>query len=155
MDSPNPIIQAAAECGRTHGFEKRSSSWYRTEDETIAVYQVQRSSFGPQFYVNVALWLLPLGAHHYPKERECHIRTRLSQLVDDASSGLDDTLNLEFSMSASERQNNLQRLLEIYMIPLLDRSATIAGILDETNPLLARSLVTAAAQEMLDSFQAT
>src|SRR5690606_32295526 len=72
---------------RSHGYSKRSGSWFRRQDETIAVLDLQRSDFAHTYYVNVALWLLPLGDVRAPQEHTCHVRTRADRLVDDVLAG--------------------------------------------------------------------
>ncbi|TQJ33450.1 uncharacterized protein DUF4304 [Arthrobacter sp. SLBN-122] len=43
------------------GFSKTSGSWYRITDDVITVVELQKSQYGLQYYVNIALWLRPLG----------------------------------------------------------------------------------------------
>jgi hypothetical protein len=37
------------------GFSKTSGSWYRVTNEVITVVQLQKSQYGLQYYVNLAL----------------------------------------------------------------------------------------------------
>lgn len=76
------------------GFNKKSGSWYRRQDESIAVINLQRSQHSRAYYLNVALWLLALGEAEAPKEHTCHVRTRLARLVSDAEA-LNKALDLE------------------------------------------------------------
>ena len=62
------------------GFTRHAGSWYLDEVETIIVLNLQRSAYSPQYYVNVGIWLKPLTEARFPRERSCHIRTRLTQL---------------------------------------------------------------------------
>lgn len=68
---------------KSRGYSKRSGSWYRRQDETIAVVNLQRSQHSHAYYLNVALWLIALGDAAAPKEHTCHVRTRADRLVDD------------------------------------------------------------------------
>ncbi|PZS07781.1 MAG: hypothetical protein DLM55_09900 [Acidimicrobiales bacterium] len=43
--------------------------------------QLQKSQYGLRYYINVALWLLALGEAQFPKERTCHVRSRLSRVL--------------------------------------------------------------------------
>lgn len=51
------------------GFSKHSGSWYRDTDDVITVAELQKSQYGLQYYVNIALWLRPLGEAKTPKSR--------------------------------------------------------------------------------------
>lgn len=61
------------------GFSKRSGSWYRISDEVITVVELQKSQYGLQYYVNLALWLRPLGEVKTPKEQGRAIFGRASR----------------------------------------------------------------------------
>jgi len=71
------------------GFSKHSGSWYRDTDDVITVAELQKSQYGLQYYVNIALWLRPLGEAKTPKEQACHVRSRLSLLVGSADGQLE------------------------------------------------------------------
>lgn len=76
----DPIKAAVAKFCHAHGFTRRSNSWYLRQQETIVVLDLQRSQYGPQYYMNVALSLLPLGEVDAPGENQCQVRTRLSNV---------------------------------------------------------------------------
>jgi hypothetical protein len=66
---------------RPAGFSKKGDGWYRENDEVLEVFNVQRSQFGGQHYLNYALWLKALGNPAYPKEHQCHIRLRADTIA--------------------------------------------------------------------------
>ena len=104
------------EFARSHGYTKRSGSWFRRQDETLAVLDLQRSDYSHAYYLNVALWLLPLGDATAPKEHTCHVRTRAARLVDDEPA--------------------LERALDMTK-PLDDRSSVVLAALTTADELLA------------------
>ena len=80
----DPVKATFAGFGERNGFRRKSNAWYLPQAETIAVLDLQKSQYGPQYYANVALWLLPLGDAATPKEGTCQIRTRLTSLFPDS-----------------------------------------------------------------------
>ena len=148
------VVQAALDAfGRQAGFLKRSSTWHRRQPETIAVLNLQRSQYGPQYYVNVALWLLPLGETDAPKEHKCHVRTRLGTLVGPAREGrVAALLDLEAAIDEETRRDEVLGILRSDVLPVLDACGTIDGLRSPVGERLVRqSLVVLAAQELLRS----
>lgn len=76
MSQPRILVEAIGKPLKAAGFKKKANTWFLNNDETIAVLNLQRSSYGPQYYINVGLWLKPLGEVDIPKEHHCHIRCR-------------------------------------------------------------------------------
>jgi Domain of unknown function (DUF4304) len=135
---------------REAGFAKKSGTWYRRQGEAIIVLQLQKSHWGRQHYVNVALWLLPLGEADHPKEPQCHIRTRLSRLVPpEDEAHLDQLLDLDAGVADRERE--LLEFLRTRLLPLVDATATLEQLRTEPgHALLKSALVVGPAQRLLE-----
>jgi hypothetical protein len=65
------------------GFINRKTSWYRLTDELVLVWNLQKSDYGGQFYMNLGLSLRGLNSDEYPAEEKCHIRIRLDKICPD------------------------------------------------------------------------
>jgi len=77
------------------GFERRHANWYRQTKDTIQVINIQKSDFGGQHFINLAICLLPLWSFQdYPREEQCHIRTRLDALYENKE-GVRECFDLE------------------------------------------------------------
>jgi hypothetical protein len=132
------------------GFSKKGGSWYRTTDDVITVVQLQKSQYGLQYYVNIALWLRPLGAATTPKEQMCHIRTRLSRLVENEEAKLDALLNLDVPMAEEERVEKLTHFLGVHMGPALEAVETLNSLRGGSGQkVVAMSLVKGPARDLL------
>jgi hypothetical protein len=128
------------------GYTKKSGYWYRRQAETIAVIGLQRSQYSHAYYLNVALWLLPLEESVAPKEHTCHVRTRADRLVLDGEA-LTNALNLEEHVA--ERSTTIAAALA-NTDELLLSCATIAGCRAlPGNAVIERSLVRGPAQELI------
>lgn len=132
---------------KEHGFARKSGSYFRRQDETIAVIDLQRSEYAHAYYVNVALWLLALGDATAPKEHTCHVRTRLDRLVADPD-GVRDALDLRTD-PVSDREQTIAGALVI-ADELLSACSTVAGCRCEPGRFLVeRSLVRGPAQALV------
>ncbi len=108
------------------GFIKKRGSWYFNGAETILVVNLQKSNYGKQYYVNLAVYVKQFGEERFPKEHKCHIRIRLDAVVTDRT---ERTLNADdSSLPEEERRNAVAQLMQTKAIPFLQRMATLDGI---------------------------
>src|SRR6266540_5128131 len=103
MSERNVVQQAFDRFGREARFEKKSGFWYRHSEEVIAVSNLQKSQYGPNYYFNQGFWLRQLGDERYPKVNQCHVQARLEDLLPESERRIGDLLNLEYEMADEER----------------------------------------------------
>ncbi|PTE06822.1 DUF4304 domain-containing protein [Mesorhizobium helmanticense] len=122
-DGREIVLQALVETARRNGFRGvRATNFYREWPETICLLNLQKSSWGPQFYINAAVWFTRLGAERRPKEYNCHIRWRVnSQMEDDQSKAFTQALNLEHPLSDDQRLPMITEGVDTYGFRLLSR----------------------------------
>ncbi len=129
MSQPKIISGALGQVLKAAGFKKKSDTWYRSSADVIAVLNLQKSNYGQQFYINVALWLRTLGDVNAPPENQCHIRCRLSDVVEEDKKQIARLLDLEdVSTSDEDRSAQIRSLVERHVIPFFSRTATIDGL---------------------------
>lgn len=137
---------------RDFGFSKEGGSWYRVTDDVITVVELQKSQYGLQYYVNIALWLRLLGEANMPKEHVCHVRTRLSRLVGNEAGRLEALLDLDVPMQESERAGKLASFLAGHLGPVLEAVASLDSLRGEAGRrVVTASLIRGPAQELLAS----
>ncbi|MEI8718155.1 DUF4304 domain-containing protein [Mesorhizobium sp. ISC11] len=117
------IVQALVETASHYGFRGvRAKNFYREWPETICVLNLQKSSWGPQFYINAAVWFARLGPERRPKEYNCHIRWRVnSQMEDEQSKAFEQALNLEHPLPDDQRLSLVKDGVDAYGFRLLSR----------------------------------
>lgn len=152
MSARNVLQAAFDDFARAAGFTKRSGIWCRRQRETIAVLELQKSQYGPQYFVNVALWLLALGNAECPREHACHLRSRLTRLLPEDEDRLKVVLNLDDStLTEDHRRATLLEILDERLLPLLDSCATLDGIRSlEATGLLNSFLIAGSALRVLE-----
>jgi Domain of unknown function (DUF4304) len=132
------------------GFKKKADSWYMDSDDIILVINLQKSAYGPQYYINVALWLKPLGEADCPKEHRCHIRSRWDSLVAFDEKHLARLLDLEAPIADNERQLEIAHILKSHVVPFLSKVSTLDGVRSVYQTASwPSSLVNRSAQEFL------
>ncbi|RWC60005.1 DUF4304 domain-containing protein [Mesorhizobium sp.] len=135
----NVIIRALVETATDYGFRGvRKTNYYRERPETICVLNLQKSSWGPQFYLNAAVWLTRLGPERRPKEYNCHIRWRVNSLMEDEQSKMfTQALNLEHPLPDDQRLSLIKDGVDAYGFRLLSRcdsEQTALRVADECKP---------------------
>ncbi|MER8748416.1 DUF4304 domain-containing protein [Mesorhizobium sp. M1050] len=133
------IVQSLAETASRYGFRGvRATNFYREWPETICLLNLQKSSWGPQFYVNSAVWFKRLGPERRPKEYNCHVRWRVdSQMEDNQSKAFTQALNLEYPLPDDHRLPLIKGGIETYGFGLLARcenELTSLQVADECEP---------------------
>lgn len=128
MSERDAVQQAFDRFGKEAGFEKKSGSWYWRGDEVIAVSNLQKSQYGPQYYLNQGYWLTQFGHERFPKEHKCHIRVRLGSLLPNESSRIEELLDLDREMPDEQRIEALVALLRGRLLPLIERGSSVAGL---------------------------
>lgn len=149
---PRTIVQTTFdEFGKSAGLRRKASTWYLRSDETIAVLNLQRSLYGPPYYLNVAVWLLALEPADTLREFKCHIRTRADRLVPaDLEARLSELLDLESAIDDETRRVELLALLQMHVLPVMRASATLDGLRTGSGlHLVDHALVDHDAQQLL------
>lgn len=129
MTVSSPVKTAMAQELRKAGFKARSTHWYKHGPDAILVANLQKSLYGPQYYINLAAWMKQLGESEAPKEYQCHIRVRATSLPGDKAEALGRALNLEDeSMSSKQREAFIAEFMREEAIPFLESLGTWTGI---------------------------
>jgi hypothetical protein len=111
------------------GFRRKGSDWFLDTDDAVLVVNLQKSNFGDQYYVNLAIWLRALGDATMPKEQQCHVRTRVTALdLDRQRYWETEVFNLEADLPDAERGTLIRSLMETKVLPFLLRCGTLSGL---------------------------
>lgn len=124
------IIKSINLATNNFNFRRKSSTWFLDLPESIILMELQKSQWGRQYYINLAVWAKELGEPIAipPKERICHLRTRLSQI---ASSRIGVALDFaDATLDEQDRAEIIRDEVSIYAIPFLLQCGTMSGIAD-------------------------
>ena len=113
------------------GFVKKGSTWYRKTEDLLQVVDLQKSSFGGQFYVN--LCYVPEGVAvegmPTPKEHKCPIRMRVTSLFRDDRARINKLFDLEDkTVSEEERTEGVRDLLSSSVLPFFDQTSSSTAL---------------------------
>lgn len=148
---PTLIQQTFDAYAKRHDFTKKSGSWYLRRPETILVLNLQKSQYASRYYVNVAIWLLPLEEADFPKPWKCHLSTRLDALAEGESDQINSLLDLTQPIPDLERSAKLTGVLESILAKVIDLSANLERLRSpEASSLLSNMIIfMGPAQELL------
>jgi hypothetical protein len=94
--------------------------------ESIAVFNIQGSQWGPSFYINLGIYFTALGQNERPLEYHCHVGARLNRVLTD-SARCAELLNFECTIPDAQRFSELAAAVSEAAVPWLERVATPAG----------------------------
>jgi hypothetical protein len=126
MPPTTPIHVAFDRFGRDAGMELHRRAWYWRTEEVIVVCDLQKSQYGPRYYLNIGYYLRASGSETHRKSWKCDIGLRAETFLDD-DSGLDELLDLEHPLDDDDRSASLYLLLNA-LTPHIKRGATIDGL---------------------------
>ena len=138
------IRSIVAEISRKFGYRRgKGANWYKDFPELIHIIGLQRSQWGGDNYLNIAIWVKALGVRESPKYHESHIQLRLG-----SSSGVDfgdieGALCAEdfWKMEATERTKIITAALERAEQVFLTRARSLDDLRhflnDPRKPVLA------------------
>jgi hypothetical protein len=128
MAERNVIQQTFDTFGKSAEMLKQSGTWYRNTDDVIQAMNLQKSQYGPSYYVNLGWWLRSLGDAKFPKDHQWHIGIRLESLAGTRADEVKALMDLESGISEKERGRQLQELFESELRPVLDRTRSVDGL---------------------------
>lgn len=107
--------------------ELHRRAWYLRSDEVIVTCDLQKSQYGPVYYLNVGFYLRAYGEEAYPKSHVCDIVVRAGQFLGEETN-LDELLDLESGIPDEERIVVLYAVLSERLGPPMKTGASIAGL---------------------------
>lgn len=114
--SKNEIIEKLKPHLKIAGFKKLRTAWHKEENDTILVFNVQSSQWGPEYYINLGIYIKALGTEVKPPAYHCHIQCRIEhEKYIDVNRIVADSLEW---LSRHDSIQKLKRLFEANELPL-------------------------------------
>jgi uncharacterized protein DUF4304 len=111
------------------GFRRRKDTWYSANEDTIILLNLQKSRYGGQYFVNLAVYFRDLGTATSPLEHQSHIRVRLTAIAGNEVSAIDEALDLERpNVSTEQRRTTLMRALTTIALPFLNERSVLPRV---------------------------
>lgn len=111
------LKEAVFEPFKQSGFTRKGQSWYFRGKDTIVVANLQKSDWGPQYYINIGFWLKDFGEESFPPYNQCHLYYRVERIFRDHR----DLINHSCSLIESDNIliGSLSEFIEKELIPFL------------------------------------
>ncbi|MFE4542360.1 DUF4304 domain-containing protein [Arthrobacter sp. NPDC056727] len=155
MNNKNVITTTFDQFAKDLGGRKKSGSWYITRPDSVVVLHLQKSNYGPRYYLNFGLWFLGIGPAQDPKPTHCHLQTRWENLVSETDRPhLEALLDLDHSLMENERNHDLLEALKNWLVPFVDAGGTVSNLATPIGQrLLAKSLLDGDGQKFLSKIR--
>ncbi|WDF76661.1 DUF4304 domain-containing protein [Mucilaginibacter sp. KACC 22773] len=143
MNKEELILEIDAELKKL-GFQRKSGSWYLNEKEVIKVVNLQKSNYSDLYYVNIGAYFKEIdGKENFPKEQQCHIRTRLNSWIVNSQVDYNYLFDLD-TLNITEQEFRLQikKCVSDNIIPQLEAIDTKERILKiiDRNPTFLNTI---------------
>lgn len=130
MAQPETVRKVVVPLLREHGFRQvRADSWARHSPETIVVINSQHSNYSKKYYINVAVWLLPLGEPMQVREELFHLRLRMEALLPERRQEIEELFDFERTdIAEQDRDRRVWKLFNDKAIPMLLKWDTLTVV---------------------------
>lgn len=116
---------------RASGFKKKGSTWYSANSLGVLLFNLQKSQWGNQYYINLASAPIeiPIEGLPRPKHHNCPVDTRLTGPYPHLEQKLKNVLDLEdTSINDMDRAASLRELVNDYAVPFLRKVDGLTNI---------------------------
>jgi hypothetical protein len=124
--APATIARLVAPALIEEGFTRKGQNFYRQENDSVLVVNIQPSRMTAGPYINLGVFYRRYGAESEPNIASCHVFARLLRLVPDMDR-LERLVNLSNDIPESERRAELQTLVRGFGVPWLNALSKFEG----------------------------
>lgn len=126
---PRDAVQTAvAAAARAGGFKGGPRTWRKEVLLGLAVLNLQKSSWGPQYYVNFGLYVRSLGPLQEPRAEQCHYSARAESVDPLQEQRWKELLDLERPIEGEQRRREVEAFLTGRVVPFLVSLGSDEGI---------------------------
>lgn len=128
MTLKNELKKTITESLKKAGFKQQSNAWYRGNELTIFIIELQKSNYGNSYFLNMGIWIKILEDSELPKERLCHIRMRADSYFSDIGDQIAGLLDFSESDLNAEKRKEINNLLSDKILPLAAKASAIPSL---------------------------
>ena len=106
MDYLDDVVKAIKPILKNMGFIKKSLNWIKEYEEIIKIFNIQKSQYGHQVYINIGIIIKKFKNDTIIAHYKCDIRERLDDLIGKQN------LDFENTISSNDRCEAFKILIE-------------------------------------------
>ena len=110
-------------------FEKAFNGWYKSSDESIITINLQKSSYGKNYYMNLKIYIQGIFAKQYVVTKEL-IKDDTGDIFLRQAKEYDLLFDLENTINQQERELRLEEMFKNYVIPITVKALRRDGIIE-------------------------
>ena len=113
------------EIAKTNGFSKAFGGWYKESSECIAVLELQKSSFGNNYYLNIKIFIQGAFDRTYMPTKDL-IKSSIGHITNQIRDK--DILDFDKPMSDTMCKQELENLFMESIKPFTDKALSKKGV---------------------------
>lgn len=98
-------------------FVRKGQSWYLDGQDAIVVFNLQKSDWADEYFINIGIWLKALGQSRYPSVHDCHLSFRLEGLFREEQKLIREGASLERGDTSAVK--DLSNFIASSVVPFL------------------------------------
>jgi hypothetical protein len=100
-----------------NGFKRKGNSCYLPGERIIVVVNLQRSDWGPRYFINIGFWIKDFGDESFPSVFKCPLNYRVERLFPERQELISESCYLP--ESNNQLIENLYEFVELDLLPFL------------------------------------
>lgn len=126
-DTRDVIKRTVESILKADGWKKSGDSWYKKSTETLLAVCLQRSNHSKKYFLNLGIFL-PLVDSVSTDFWLAPISLRVDALPNAKRFAPVNLFSLEFPMDEADRQEKIQELMEIVVLPEMNKCGTVEAL---------------------------
>jgi hypothetical protein len=113
------------EVAKTNGFSKAFGGWFKESTECIIILELQKSSFGDNFYLNVKIFIQGAFKRTYIPSKDL-VKSSVGHITNQVRDK--DVFDFDTSMDDDKRKRKLEDLFSEFIKPFTDKALSRQGL---------------------------
>lgn len=118
------------EIAQKNGFERAFSVWFKEQDESMVVVDLQRSNYSHFYYVNINVYIQGFWGRTFKKGKDFNFGDGGAALSTRSPKEYDLALDLENKINDQGRKELLEKMFTDFLLPFTKRTSTRSGIIE-------------------------
>lgn len=110
-----------------YAFEKAYSGWFKSSNECIAVLELQKSSFGNNYYLNIKVFIQGVFNKQYVPNKDL-IKSAVGHIMEQIRDK--DFLDLDVTISNDIRKQKLELFFQETVTPFIEKTLQKESIMN-------------------------
>lgn len=112
------------ELAQKNGFERAFGMWFKQQEDSLVVVDLQRSNYSNLYYVNINVYIQGFFGKTFSKSKELKYGAGGAAIFTRSPKEYNDALDQENHLSDSERKGLLEKMFSNFLLPFIEKTST-------------------------------